>query len=539
MWWYSFPMGEDMAMQTIEDLDDWHEELSHLWRRIGRWCYRVEPRERMWRYLVGLLSTSARKNSWHLAETMHEAYPEGMQRLLNIARWDVDAVRDELRSYVLESLAAPDGILVVDETGFLKQGNQSAGVARQYSGTAGRIENQQIGVFLTYASVHGAAFIDRELYLPEVWTNDPARCTEAGIPTPVAFTTKPELAQRMVARALAAKVPMQWFVGDAVYSADALRLWLQAQGLWYVVAIASTTGIWVQGNQREVASVMEHPSRTWIRLSAGMGSQGERWYDWAWLRLPIASQPGMAHWILARRSHTAPDQLAYFHAYAPEQIALTTLVQVTGTRWVIEVGFAQAKEELGLDHYEVRQWRAWYRHVTLVLLMYAYLIRLQQMVPHDEPMLVAVTVPEVRCIAQALAASEEERYQALCWSRWRRRHQAVARQAHIRRRQALAPLSVPDPLPTAPLLPGIRTLTEELWQQMGDVLPKRETTTGRPAVEARRIVDAMLWVMHHGISWRALPPRFGPWQTIYARFRQWKATGIWEQMMALLVIDAS
>src|SRR5215469_474172 len=268
-------------METDGALTCWHEELSCLWRRIAHWCRRREPRERLWRYLVGLLSNAQRKNGWQLAETMHEHGPQGMQRLLNAATWNVDAVRDEVRTYVAEHFGDAEGIVIADETGFLKQGAHSAGVARQYSGTAGRIENQQIGVFLVYASPHGYAFIDRALYLPDEWTQDLQRCAHAGIPASVEFATKPELARQMLERTLAGHVPIRWFVGDTVYSADGLRLWLEAHNLWYIVAITSNTGIWTRGQQVEAATlVAQQPSHAWTCLSAGEGSQGPRWYDW-------------------------------------------------------------------------------------------------------------------------------------------------------------------------------------------------------------------------------------------------------------------
>jgi len=524
-------------MKTIEELGRWHIELSQLWQRIAPYCYRAEPRARLWRYLVGLLSETARKNGWQLAETMHESRPDGMQRLLHSARWDVDAVRDELRRYVVEQVGEANGVLVADETGFLKQGLYSAGVARQYSGTAGRIENQQIGVFLTYASSRGAAFIDRELYVPEAWLQDPARCAQAGIPATVTFATKPELVQQMVTRARGAALPVRWFVGDAVYGADALRLWLDSQKLWYVVAIACTTGIWKQGRQIAVAALIaQQPFSAWVRLSAGAGSQGERWYDWTWLRLPVACAEGMAQWVIARRSITTPNEFAYYHASASATTSLADLVRVAGIRWVIEVGFAQAKEELGLDQYEVRQWDAWYRHITLVLLMYAYLValRVQAQQGDTDSTLVPITVPEIRRIAHALAASPEECQHRLSWSRWRRRHQAVAQQCHRQRRQtAHAPGTLED-IP-ALVWPGISLLTEQHWQQIHSLFPERTSLLGRPPADSRGLLEAMLWVMQMGVSWREVPPEMAPWQTVYTRFQHWIKIGVWEHIVLLLI----
>ena len=247
--------------------------------------------------------------------------------------------------------------------------------------------------------------------MPEAWIQDPARCTQAGIPATVTFATKPELVQQMVTRARGAALPVRWFVGDAVYGADALRLWLESQELWYVVAIACTTGIWKQGRQINVAALIaQQPLSAWVRLSAGAGSQGERWYDWTWLRLPVACAAGMAQWVIARRSITTPNECAYYRAPASATTSLADLVRVAGIHWVIEVGFAQAKEERGRDQYEVRQWGAWYRHITLVLVMYAYLVALRVQAQHNDTdsTLVPITVPEGRRSAHALAAAPEE-----------------------------------------------------------------------------------------------------------------------------------
>src|SRR5215813_11409496 len=270
--------------------------LDTVHARIGGYFHRREMRERVRRYLVGLLGHVERKNSWQLAEAFGEAGPQGVQRLFTDADWDAEAVRDELRSYVVEYLGdASSGVVVVDETGFLKKGTKSAGVARQYSGTAGRRENQQIGVFVAYASALGCTFIDRELYVPQEWFDVPARCKEAGIPTTRRFATKPHLAQQMLERGFAAGVSAQWVVGDCIYGSEDLRHWLEAQGQAYLFAVTSTHAIWEQGEQVGVADlVARHPELGWVRWSAGEGSQGPRRYDWAWMRLPYTSAPGMA-----------------------------------------------------------------------------------------------------------------------------------------------------------------------------------------------------------------------------------------------------
>jgi len=352
------------------------EGLAALHTRIAPHFRRREARERARRYLGGLLGHVERKNGWQLAEALGEGGPQGMQRLLNAADWDTEAVRDELRTYVLEHLADErSGVLVIDETGFVKKGTKSAGVARQYSGTAGRRENQQIGIFLLYTSDRGAAFIDRGLYLPDEWMGDAERREEARIPAQVGFATKGELARALLARTFAAGVPARWVVGDTVYSGDEVRRWLEGQGRSYVLAVPSTHGIWTRAHQQTVEHVVQHqvPADAWVRLSAGAGSQGPRWYDWACLHLPYATPAGKAQWLLARRSITDPSELAYYRVFGPVDTPVTEMVRVAGRRWTIEEGFEQAKGEVGLDQYEVRRYDAWHRHVTLALLAHAYL----------------------------------------------------------------------------------------------------------------------------------------------------------------------
>lgn len=349
--------------------------IEAAYQRIAPCFGRSEIRARSRRYLAGLLSTTKRKNGWQLAEASGELHPRGIQRLLDEADWDAEAVRDELRRYVLDYLEASSGILIVDETGFLKKGTKSAGVARQYSGTAGRRENQQIGVFLAFASEQDCALIDRELYVPQEWFDAPSRCQEAGIPSTRAFATKPQLAQQMLARAFAAGVPAQWVVGDCIYGAEELRHWLEAQEQAYLFAVTSTHAIWEQGEQLGAADlVARHPELGWVRWSAGEGSQGPRRYDWAWMRLPYTSAPTMAHWLLIRRSLSLPEEYAYYRGYGPETTALPDLLAVAGQRWQIEVAFEGAKGEVGLDEYEVRLAQAWYRHITLAMLAYAALV---------------------------------------------------------------------------------------------------------------------------------------------------------------------
>jgi len=355
--------------------------LLEISERIGSHFRRAEARKRVGRYLHGLLRRVERRNGWQMAEELGEANAHGVQRLLEEADWDEEAVRDDLRAYVIEHLGEPGGIVVVDETGFLKKGKKSAGVARQYSGTAGRRENCQVGVFLLYASAKGYAFIDRALYLPEEWTEDRVRCREAGIPDAVGFATKGELAKQMLIRAFAADVPADWVVGDTVYGYDELRLFLEEQQKNYVVAVPETHTIWVQGRPQPVGLVAALlPQEAWVVLSAGEGSKGPRLYEWAWIHLP-EQETGTherARWLLMRRSLSDPSKRAYYRAAGPAQTTLPELVRVAGSRWRIEEGYEQAKGEVGLDQYEVRTWRAWYRYITLALLAHAALVVMQE-----------------------------------------------------------------------------------------------------------------------------------------------------------------
>ncbi len=353
---------------------DWLAGLDTLHARIASRFRRAEVRTRAHHYLTGLLSPVERKNGWQLAEQLQEHGPQGVQRLLNGASWDANAVRDDLRAYVVEHLGAPDGVLIVDETGFVKKGTKSAGVARQYSGTAGRRENCQVGVFLAYASERGCAFLDRDLYVPEEWAANPARRADAGIPTDVAFANKGQLARRMLQHAFAAQVPARWVVGDTVYGHDELRRWLDAEERNYVLAVPCTHGVWTQGQQIEAQVLVDRvPAAQWTRLSAGDGSQGPRWYDWVCFALPYDRPLGRAQWLLVRRSVSDPTERAYYRVAGPANTPVSEMVEVAGRRWAIEIGFEQAKGEVGLDQYEVRTWTAWYRHITLALLAHAYL----------------------------------------------------------------------------------------------------------------------------------------------------------------------
>ncbi len=298
-----------------------------------------------------------------------------MQRLLRRADWDIDGVRDDLRDYAIEHLGDSGGVLIADETGFIKKGTRSAGVQRQYSGTAGRTENCQIGVFLAYASRHGHALIDRELHLPRAWTDDPGRCWAAGIPAGVEFATKPVQAQAMIARAIEGRVPFAWFTGDEIYGqAKWLQAWLQERHMSYVMAIRRSDTLTTDtGEQRADALIAALAPQCWQRISAGAGAHGPREYHWARVLVRTPWAPGRGHWLLARRSLRDPGEIAYYASYGPRRASTATLAAVAGSRWHIEKCFQQAKNETGLDHYQARTWRAWYAHITLSMLALAWL----------------------------------------------------------------------------------------------------------------------------------------------------------------------
>ena len=363
-------------------------ELDRVHALIAGRFARSEPRSRAREYLSGLVAGLERKNGWTLAERAGEASPDGMQRLLRWADWDVDGVRDDLRSYVVGQLGEPGGVLIADETGFIKKGTRSAGVQRQYSGTAGRTENCQIGVFLAYASSGGHALIDRELYLPRSWADDRQRCRAAGVPDDVEFATKPQLAQQMLARALDARVPFSWFTADEAYGqATYLHAWLEERDVSYVLAIKrNDTLATPDGKHRADALIAALPARAWQRLSAGAGAHGPREYHWA--RVPVRTgtrRPGRGHWLLARRSLSDPGEIAYYACYGPRRARLVDLAWIAGSRWHIEECFQQAKGEAGLDHYQVRAWRAWHAHITLSMLALAWLAASRAQAAKGEP----------------------------------------------------------------------------------------------------------------------------------------------------------
>ena len=373
-----------VGRDEVAEVARWAEGIERVHQCIAGRFRRPEPRRRALEYLKGLLSPVERKNGWQLAEQAGDATPYGVQRLLSGYVWDADLVRDDLRDYVVEHLGDGDAVLVVDETGFLKKGDKSAGVQRQYSGTAGRIENSQVGVFLAYASARDRTLLVRELYLPQVWADDWERRREAGVPEEAVFRTKGQLAQLMLGGVLASGVPFAWFTGDEVYGSDRkLQLWLERQEVPHVLALKSNEKLWALTDKgprqaradRLASGVVES---AWVRWSAGNGAKGPRVYNWAAVDIRPLREPGKGHWLLVRRSVAKPEELAYYVCCGPSGTALEELVRVAGRRWTIEECFEEAKGQVGLDQYEVRRWDGWYRHITLAMLAHAYLMVIKQ-----------------------------------------------------------------------------------------------------------------------------------------------------------------
>ncbi|RWM43068.1 MAG: IS701 family transposase [Mesorhizobium sp.] len=360
----------------------WEQELSALKARVGRVLPRRELRETGADFLDGLLSGIERKTGWLMAEQSGAGRPYRMQSLLGRSHWDADRLRDEVRDYVVEALGDEDGVLIVDETGFVKKGDRSAGVARQYSGTAGRIENCQIGVFLAYASRYGQALVDRRLYLPESWTKDRARCAKASIPEAVEFATKPKMARAMVEAALDAGVPCAYVLGDAVYGADSgLRRMLEAREQPYVLAVRGAHFMRRGGDRQFEGTSPEELAgelapEDWVCHAAGEGAKGPRLYDWARIRRPWTSKGGFEHWLLVRRKRSTSGEKAYYLVFAPPGSSLAELAAVAGLRWAVEECFERAKDDLGLDHCEARSWHGWHRHMSLCMAALAFLSKL-------------------------------------------------------------------------------------------------------------------------------------------------------------------
>jgi SRSO17 transposase len=424
----------------------WLAGLDDLLGRVAARMCRVESRLRMRRFVLGMMAGLPRTNCWTLAEHAGEACPRGMQRLLSSASWDAEAVLDDVRDWALGELADPGAILVVDETGDLKKGTATVGVQRQYTGTAGRIENSQVAVYLAYASDQGHALIDRALYLPQSWTGDRERLDAAGVPKDVAFATKPALAGRMISDALAAGAPASWVTGDEVYGADSkLRKHLRQAGLGYVLAVARdhriTTGI---GVRRAIDLAVRLKPRHWQKLSAGTGSKGERWYDWALIDTTDAladPEDTYRHWLLIRRNRRT-GEYAFYRAASPAPVPVATLIKVAGRRWSIEESFAAGKELAALDEHQVRTWTSWHRWTALAVLAHAFLsvMTATEPAPDTSPGssgLIRLIRNEIRRLLTTAVTPAHTIEHVIHWSTWRRRHQAQARTSHYARRAAL------------------------------------------------------------------------------------------------------
>ena len=436
--------SEDRAAAAGHSVDaaGWLAEFDAGFAAIAGRFSRVEPRRQARLFLLGLLSDVDSRSCWQLAEQAGHASPHAMQRLLGEAVWDADAVRDDVRGYVVEALGEPDGVLILDDTGDLKKGCHTIGVQRQYTGTAGRIENAQVAVYLAYSTARGSTLIDREVYLPRAWTDDPARCAAAGVPDHVGFATKISLGRRMLARALDTGTPAAWATADEFYGGDRhLRRDLQTRQVGYVLAVARSHRVIARTDQGPVRAdrlAAALPTRAWNRISAGAGAKGERDYDWAWITITApAGETGGCHSLLVRRRIT-DGELAFYRCWTPAPMPLRALVRVAGIRWNVETCF-QTGKIIGLDEPQVRRWTSWYRHVTLVMLAHAILtvIAARERDHHRaaDQQLIPLTFNEIRrLITRLITNTVHTLGHWLHWSAWRRRHQARAKTSHYRRR---------------------------------------------------------------------------------------------------------
>jgi len=417
------------------DPDCWLDEFGALMDRIRPRFARYESARHAAGLMLGLLSNLERKNCWTIAEERGDVTPHGLQHMLSRACWDEDAVAGDARDYVTTAFADTEAVLVVDETGDVKKGTATVGVQRQYTGTAGRIENAQVAVYLTYAGARGHALIDGRLYLPKSWAEDPGKLARAGVPDDVEFATKPALAQEMIAAALDADVPASWVAGDEVYGADSgLRSVCRDQGLGYVLNVACNHHV-VTAGCRVDALVVGTPAFAWQRLSAGAGSKGHRMYSW--LLIDIASSLPGHEWIMVRRNDST-GELAYYRCWSPHLVPLQTLVGVAGRRWTIEESFQTAKGQAGLDEHQVRTWTSWHRWMILAMLAMAFLAVTAANESDGTPAppsLIPFTLNEIRRLFDKLVLARTATAESIwAWSLWRRKHQANARHYHYQRR---------------------------------------------------------------------------------------------------------
>ncbi len=444
-----------------ETLALWAASLREIKKRIRPLFTQERVATNAGMFVEGLLGDEQRKTGWMRSEAAGDPGPWRQQAILGRGDWDADALRDIVRGYVIEHLADDDAVLVIDETGFLKQGKASCGVARQYTGSAGKITNCQIGVFATYVSRHGHAFIDRALYLPKEWTDDPGRLEAAYVPADVGFATKPKLATRMIARAIAASVPFKWVAGDTVYGVGDIEQQLRRAGKGCVLGVSSAHVFRSWGKRPPVAGTAAEIARTrrssdWKSLSAGAGTKGPRLHDWCYLewadleaeQFNSANDGLWTRGLLIRR-RIADDDLAFFTTWCPAGTSMETLVAVEGHRWAIEDSFETAKNEFGLDHNESRSWHGWHRHVSLVMLAFAMMaaIRHRANPPSPKknetpasgksqnattPPLIRWSIQEIRRIAIKLARKRIKHAHIIAWSFWHRAHQAAARSLQVK-----------------------------------------------------------------------------------------------------------
>jgi SRSO17 transposase len=417
------------------DPDRWLDEFGALMDRIRPRFARYEPARHAAGLMLGLISNLERKNCWTIAQERGDVTPYGLQHMLSRASWDEDMVAADVRDYVMTAFADPDAVLVLDETGDLKKGTATVGVQRQYTGTAGRIENSQVAVYLTYAAARGHALIDASLYLPKSWTQDRGRRKRAGVPEDVEFATKPTLAQHMLTDALDAGVPASWVAGDEVYGADsALRAACRKRGIGYVLAVACNHHV-VTAGCRVDALAAAMPTFGWKRLSAGAGSKGPRWYSWLLIDIP-STLPG-CEWIMVRRNDST-QELAYYRCWSAHPVPLSALVRVAGRRWTIEESFQAAKGQAGLDEHQVRTWTSWRRWAILSMLAMAFLAVTAANERDGTPTpqgLIPFTLNEIRRLFDQLILARTATADSIwAWSLWRRKHQATARACHYRRR---------------------------------------------------------------------------------------------------------
>ena len=428
-----------MAAGHSLDPERWRAHFDGLMGRIAGRFTRVEPRRHARDLVLGLLSDLPGKNCWTIAEHAGHAGPGPLQHLLARAAWDADGVRDDLRGYVTGHLGDEDAVLVVDETGDLKKGTRTAGVQRQYTGTAGRIENTQVAVYLTYATRAGHALIDRASYLPRSWAGDRARRAAAGVPQDAEFATKPALARQMIIGALDGGAAARWVAGDEVYGADpGLRRALEDCGTGYVLAVACSHRVTTAaGPQRADATARSLPRQAWQRLSAGRGSKGPRFYDWAWIIIDAGAAPAGQRSLLIRRNNTT-GELAYYRCYAAAPVPLAELVRVAGRRWTVEESFQACKGLTGLDQHQVRRWVSWQRWTVLAMLAYAFLAVLAATEHGRQPPpagMIPLTCSEIHHLLNVLATPPIHSIRhRLRWSTWRRTHQHRARTSHYQKR---------------------------------------------------------------------------------------------------------